>query len=997
MQKENKYNKRLTVEMHLLRINQMNVGKNQIEMNELLKMSHERETEVICIQEPYTVNKTAFSHFKEYNLISISKEDRSKAAMAIKPNLRYLIDTELSDDNHLIVIVNNMVIVSSYFNLKEKNEMNLMKADRNIQKDLNVIEKLTNKYSNKPIIICMDSNSRNKQWGDKIDCNRGIELNIAAHEQQLIILNDPNSKPTFTMWATEQNASEQALRTSHIDLTIVNELAFKLGCNWKLSEEEFNTNHKLIEIEVQINSRIQYTFSNQRSINYKRTDWKKFQSTFNRLKPDLDRETDLDSLIQKFDRQLKKACDDEIKYSTKQVCNEKPWLTRKLIEEYVSLMRVRRKVNVIKKAATNSKQQQFNKLNVQLKEMTKQYQANEKEAIISHSHEMHQITTESELWKEWRSANKKKYAQPIILNGNKDGSIAENHQILREQFIKRTNKPYCPINIQCDRKLEPTTTEELDKIINSLNEKKAAGPDEISNKLYKILYTNNKNYFTQLFNKCLSAGKLPKSWRTGKLIYFDKPGKTGREATDYRPITLLNAFTKTAETLMIRRIEKHLNQIEFFSDLQFGFRTGLSTVDAIRQLTNSAKNLRMKYKYCVMVCLDISGAFDGINWAKIVQNTSEANADPTIVMAVQSLLCGRKVLFENETYSSTRGCPQGGKASPALWKIGLNDLLRKIEKLQNTKVIAFADDLAALLCSDNKRELQIRVNELFKMVKIWCEEAELELNLGKTDWINFSRTRDEIKLTVNEKQVQFKEAVKYLGVMIDGKLLWRSHLNYLNKKITKLIETIRRLMWLSEDVKLEKKLKIYNAVVLPSLMYASEVWYEDIKSKTTYLDQLNQIQRKVLVTITRTYNSTNTQKLLNLINLCSLSEELLIKQNAINLSKEARPEFKKTNRTMYIKEKPTFHFPLDITQSRTKSIFYIITNKGPFRQFLKNIKKVDNEFCRYCRCVPETAIHLLIECEWFDDARETCDFNKITDFERLTNFIIKKLYIDTNR
>lgn len=46
---------------------------------------------------------------------------------------------------------------------------------------------------------------------------------------------------------------------------------------------------------------------------------------------------------------------------------------------------------------------------------------------------------------------------------------------------------------------------------------------------------------------------------------------------------------------------------------------------------------------------------------------------------------------------------------------------------------------------------------------------------------------------------------------------------------------------------------------------------------------------------------------------------------------------------------------------------------------------------------PKTGIHLLVECEWFDDVRESCDFNKITDFERLTNFIIKKLYIDTNR
>jgi hypothetical protein len=44
-------------------------------------------------------------------------------------------------------------------------------------------------------------------------------------------------------------------------------------------------------------------------------------------------------------------------------------------------------------------------------------------------------------------------------------------------------------------------------------------------------------------------------------------------------------------------------------------------------------------------------------------------------------------------YESNIGCPQGGRASPFLWRIGMNSLLKKMEKVNGIKAIAYADDL----------------------------------------------------------------------------------------------------------------------------------------------------------------------------------------------------------------------------------------------------------------------------------------------------------------
>lgn len=88
-----------------------------------------------------------------------------------------------------------------------------------------------------------------------------------------------------------------------------------------------------------------------------------------------------------------------------------------------------------------------------------------------------------------------------------------------------------------------------------------------------------------------------------------------------------------------------------------------------------------KFKFSVLVSIDVSGAFDNVSWKHILNNLSKSNIEDQFLLVAESLLVGRKIFINSKAYKTSKGCPQVGCASPSLWTIGMNNLLNNIEKL----------------------------------------------------------------------------------------------------------------------------------------------------------------------------------------------------------------------------------------------------------------------------------------------------------------------------
>ena len=88
---------------------------------------------------------------------------------------------------------------------------------------------------------------------------------------------------------------------------------------------------------------------------------------------------------------------------------------------------------------------------------------------------------------------------------------------------------------------------EIDKIINNLDIKKAPGIGHINNKLIKHLKPGFTNFLHFFFNLYINFGIHPSNWKIAKVIMLHKAGKPEDLVGSYRPLSLASCLGKLLE------------------------------------------------------------------------------------------------------------------------------------------------------------------------------------------------------------------------------------------------------------------------------------------------------------------------------------------------------------------------------------------------------------------------------------------------------------------
>ena len=89
-------------------------------------------------------------------------------------------------------------------------------------------------------------------------------------------------------------------------------------------------------------------------------------------------------------------------------------------------------------------------------------------------------------------------------------------------------------------------------------------------------------------------------FKTGDLSLF----------TNYRPVSVLPAFSKILERIVYNRFLNFLNKFNFFSKNQYGFRKNHSTAYALIQFFDKLSDAIDQGKVTLGLFIDLSKAFD---------------------------------------------------------------------------------------------------------------------------------------------------------------------------------------------------------------------------------------------------------------------------------------------------------------------------------------------------------------------------------------------------
>lgn len=145
--------------------------------------------------------------------------------------------------------------------------------------------------------------------------------------------------------------------------------------------------------------------------------------------------------------------------------------------------------------------------------------------------------------------------------------------------------------------------------------------------------------------------------------------------------------------------------------------------------------------------------------------------------------------------STNRGCPQGSSSGPGIWNIVYDEMLQLNRKFSWAGFQAYADDGLIIVWANNMNKLINRCNEVLSAIMHWGKKKKLMFNADKTEIITFLKKNpprkevgrgkrapvhgphNSLSLTIDGKQIESKEYVRYLGVYMDNKLKYRQHID----------------------------------------------------------------------------------------------------------------------------------------------------------------------------------------------------------------------------
>ena len=188
------------------------------------------------------------------------------------------------------------------------------------------------------------------------------------------------------------------------------------------------------------------------------------------------------------------------------------------------------------------------------------------------------------------------------------------------------------------------------------------------------------------------------------------------------------------------------------------------------------------------------------------------------------------------------GVPQGSILGPLLFLIYINDLAR----VSSFDIRLFADDACLILDDKNPKRLQNNINHELNKINNWMKINKLSINYDKTNYMIFTKKRNDSNfcLQLDGHELQRVTNAKYLGVILNDKLNWTSHINNIYTKISKASYILCKIR---HYVNLNTLKMIYYSLVYPHLTYCISSWGGAPK---TTLQSINRLHNKILRIIT---------------------------------------------------------------------------------------------------------------------------------------------------
>lgn len=151
----------------------------------------------------------------------------------------------------------------------------------------------------------------------------------------------------------------------------------------------------------------------------------------------------------------------------------------------------------------------------------------------------------------------------------------------------------------------------------------------------------------------------------------------------------------------------------------------------------------------------------------------------------------------------------------------INDITRSTNKLN---FLLYADDTTLFLSGSDINEMTKVVTQELISVANWIKSNTLTLNIDKTSFMVshplMSQTPN-LMIIINNILIKQVNEVKFLGVTLDNLLKWKSHIDTIKTKLSRICGIMYRTR---NYMNTESRKQIYLSLGYPHLLYCCALW-----------------------------------------------------------------------------------------------------------------------------------------------------------------------------
>ena len=304
---------------------------------------------------------------------------------------------------------------------------------------------------------------------------------------------------------------------------------------------------------------------------------------------------------------------------------------------------------------------------------------------------------------------------------------------------------------------------------------------------------------------------------------------------NYRGITLLSTLGKLFTKILNKRLTDWAESYSVFIEAQAGSRENMSTVDNIFVLHGLITHFINNGKQLFCSFIDFSKAFDyvvrDILWFKLIKYGVRGKILDIIASMYRDVKS--KVKLNNklsDEFSCMTGVRQGECLSPIFFAMYINDNEKEfITKgadgvdigFMKLFLLLYADDI--VIFSESAYDLQKGLDILNK----YCQRWKLSVNPNKSKIMIFrkgGRLPQNLEFRYGDINLEIVRKFTYLGIVFTSGGSFAEAQATLSGQAQKAIFSMKKYLNKFVNVTPSHYLQLFDKLVAPILIYASEVW-----------------------------------------------------------------------------------------------------------------------------------------------------------------------------